>query len=76
MLVMSRGSLVLDGTPRQVFCARRELRGIGVDSPRVARVYNSLAKDGLVEGGEPCLTVSEAAERLVAGLVGDSPRGR
>ncbi|MCC6099581.1 MAG: ATP-binding cassette domain-containing protein [Olsenella sp.] len=73
LLVMSRGSLVLDGTPRQVFAHGERLRGIGVDSPRVARVYNSLARHGLVEGGEPCLTVPEA-ERLVAGLVGDSPR--
>ncbi len=68
ILVMSKGSLALDGTPREVFSHGDELRRIGVDSPRVARVYNSLAKDGLVEGGAPCLTVPEAAE-LVTGLV-------
>lgn len=67
ILVMSKGSLVLDGTPREVFSHGDELRRIGVDSPRVARVYNSLAKDGLVSGA-PCLTVPEAAE-VITGLV-------
>ena len=67
ILVMSKGSLVLDGTPREVFSHGDELRRIGVDSPRVARVYNSLAKDGLVSGA-PCLAVPEAAE-VITGLV-------
>jgi energy-coupling factor transport system ATP-binding protein len=68
ILVMSKGALVLDGTPREVFSHGDELRRIGVDSPRVARVYNSLAKDGLVAGTAPCLTVPEA-EKLITGLV-------
>lgn len=67
ILVMSKGSLVLDGTPREVFSHGDELRRIGVDSPRVARVYNSLARGGLVSGA-PCLTVPEAAE-VISGLV-------
>ena len=74
ILVMSDGSLVLDGTPREVFAHADELRRIGVDSPRVARVYNSLARDGLVRGATPCLTVPEAA-KLVSGLVGPATRG-
>lgn len=74
ILVMSDGSLVLDGTPREVFAHADELRRIGVDSPRVARVYNSLARDGLVRGATPCLTVPEAA-KLISGLVGSAARG-
>ena len=74
ILVMSDGSLVLDGTPREVFAHADELRRIGVDSPRVARVYNSLARDGLVRGATPCLTVPEAA-KLISGLVGPAARG-
>ncbi len=50
ILVMSKGSLVLDGTPREVFSHGDELRRIGVDSPRVARISNSLAARGLIEG--------------------------
>ncbi len=68
ILVMNQGKLLLDGTPREVFAHAEKLRSIGVDSPRVARVYNSLAKDGLLPQGTPCLTVEEAAaieERLI-----------
>ena len=74
ILVMDGGALVLDGTPREVFAHADELRRIGVDSPRVARVYNSLARDGLVRGATPCLMVPEAAE-LIGGLVGSAVRG-
>lgn len=74
ILVMDGGALVLDGTPREVFAHADELRRIGVDSPRVARVYNSLARDGLVRGATPCLMVPEAA-KLVSGLVGPAARG-
>lgn len=74
ILVMGEGSLVLDGTPREVFAHADELRRIGVDSPRVARVYNSLARAGLVRGTTPCLTVPEAAD-LIGGLVGPAAHG-
>ncbi|MDD6359164.1 MAG: energy-coupling factor transporter ATPase [Parafannyhessea umbonata] len=74
ILVMSDGSLVLDGAPREVFAHADELRRIGVDSPRVARVYNSLARAGLARGATPCLTVPEAAD-LISGLVGSAARG-
>lgn len=68
ILVMDQGKLLLDGTPREVFAHAEKLRSIGVDSPRVARIYNSLAQDGLLPQGKPCLTVEEAAaieERLI-----------
>lgn len=78
ILVLDQGRLAFDGTPREVFSHGAELRAMGVDSPRVARVSNSLAQHGLIAPGEPCLTVAEA-KRLVAGLVGGvasaSPRG-
>lgn len=69
ILVLDQGSLAFDGTPREVFSHGAELRAMGVDSPRVARVSNSLAQHGLTAPGEPCLTVAEA-KQLVADLVG------
>lgn len=68
IVVMDRGRIALSGTPRQVFGHSRELRELGVDSPRMARVHNSLVEKGLAAPGEPCLTVSEA-ESLVEGIV-------
>ena len=71
ILVMGEGRLELDGTPREVLSHGSELRRLGVDSPRVARVSNSLVQHGIIPPTPPCLSVGEA-EELVAGLV----RGR
>ena len=69
VLVMNEGALAFDGEPHEVFSHAAELRAMGVDSPRVARVANSLAQRGVIAAGTtPCLNVAEAAE-LVAGLV-------
>ena len=68
VLVMSEGRLALAGEPHEVFRHADELRAMGVDSPRVARMANSLARDALIPAGEPCLHVDEA-KRLVADLV-------
>ena len=69
IVVMDRGHIAFSGTPHEVFCHSAELREIGVDSPRVARISNCLVRDGFITAGEPCLNVAEA-EALVAGLVG------
>ena len=69
VLVLNRGRVALDGEPHEVFSHGEELRSIGVDSPRVARIFNSLAEEGLVSNGKPCLSVDEAAS-LVSDIVG------
>ena len=66
--VLDRGRLALEGTPHEVFAHGEELRRIGVDSPRVARISNSLARKGIIEPGDPCLNVPEATA-LISGLV-------
>lgn len=74
VVVLDQGKLVFDDTPRKVFSHGERLREIGVDSPRVARVSNSLAAAGLCELGKPALSVDEAAA-LVARIVGEGVRG-
>lgn len=59
--VMQGGRIALEGTPSEVFSHSAELRSIGVDSPRVTRISNSLAARGFIEAGEPCLNVREAS---------------
>lgn len=71
VVVLSEGRVAFDGAPREVFSHADELRALGVDSPRVARVSNSLAQHGVMPPMPPCLSVEEA-EALVADLV----RGR
>ena len=72
ILVMSEGALAFDGTPHEVFSHGHELRELGVDSPRVARVSNSLAQHGVIAPNAPCLSVREAVD-LIASLVPASP---
>ena len=74
VVVLDQGKLVFDDTPRKVFSHGERLREIGVDSPRVARVSNSLAAAGLCEPGELALSVDEAAA-LVVRIVGEGVRG-
>lgn len=66
--VMDKGRIVLEGTPAEVFSHAAELRAIGVDSPRVTRISNSLAREKIIEPGAPCLNVAQAQE-LIAGVV-------
>ena len=69
IVVLDHGRVAFEGTPPEVFSHGEELREMGVDSPRVARVSNSLARHGVIERGLPCLNVPEATA-LIAGLVG------
>ena len=72
VLVMADGKLAFDGEPHQVFTHASELRQMGVDSPRVARIANSLAEVGLLPSDQaPCLNVSEA-HQLIASLLADA----
>lgn len=73
--VMNKGRIVLEGTPAEVFSHAAELRAIGVDSPRVTRISNSLAREGVIEPGAPCLNVAQAQE-LIAGVVESAGAGR
>lgn len=74
VVVLEQGKLIFDDMPRKVFSHGERLREIGVDSPRVACVSNSLATAGLCEPGELALSVDEAAA-LVARIVGEGVRG-
>lgn len=67
VLVLNHGEIALQGEPHEVFAHTDELRTIGVDCPRVTRIFNSLEPDGLASG-TPCLDVDEA-ECLISGIV-------
>ena len=69
VVIEQKVALAFDGEPHEVFSHASELRSMGVDSPRVARMANSLAQRGVIAAGSaPCLNVAEAKE-LVADLV-------
>lgn len=65
VVVIDHGAIALDGSPRQVFAHAEQLRAIGVDSPRAARISNSLCARGLATVAHPALSVDEAHALVV-----------
>lgn len=47
LIVMNRGQVMLDGTPRQVFAYYRELEAVGLAAPQVTYLMHELRKAGL-----------------------------
>lgn len=70
MLVLSEGTVALDGSPAEVLTHRQELKAIGVDSPRVTRVSNKLHAKQLLDKSCSFLTTDTAfigIKNLIAG---------
>lgn len=74
VIVLDQGTVALDGTPHEVFAHAEQLRRIGVDVPRTARISNSLVTAGLIPTCEPCLNVDEAYA-LVSSLINPQESG-
>ena len=64
LLVMNRGRLLMDGSPREIFSKTEEMNKIGLFVPQVTYLVQELAKQGLPVGDETVLTVEEAAEAI------------
>ncbi len=47
LIVMNRGQVMLDGTPRQVFAHYRELEEVGLAAPQVTYLMHELKRKGL-----------------------------
>lgn len=47
LIVMNRGEVMLDGTPRQVFAYYKELEAVGLAAPQVTYLMHELRRKGL-----------------------------
>lgn len=63
VIVMDRGRVHMDGTPREIFAREKELRSIGLGVPQVRRTMTDLAEKGF-DIKEDCITVDEAFDVL------------
>lgn len=63
VLVMDKGSLVLDGTPREIFAKKEFLREIGLELPKVTELSELLQNRGL-KTNNVVLTSEELVEKL------------
>ncbi len=67
VMVMSKGCLIMTGTPREVFLHRRGLSRIGLDVPSVMNFMTRLKADGLPVRTE-IFDVEEAADEICRAL--------
>lgn len=67
LVVMHRGRVALEGTPREVFVHAAELTAMGLGVPEVTHLMQKLAERGLPVR-QDVLTVEEAREELAAYL--------
>lgn len=69
ILVMDQGSIVLDGTPKEVFSHAKELEEMGLAAPQVTYIMKELKKRGY-SVGEDATTIEEAKEEILKCLKG------
>ena len=63
VVVMEDGSMVLSGTPREVFSQVDKIKGLGLDVPQVTELAYELKKDGL-EISTEVLNIEEMVKEI------------
>lgn len=67
IIVMNRGSVLYDDTPREVFKHYRELEQVGLAAPQVTYIMQALAKRGMPVDTS-ATTIAEAAQEILRAL--------
>lgn len=65
LVVMSRGELVMTGTPREVFTQQEKLRSIGLGVPQAAELTHALIAEGFDLPGD-LYTLDEVCHAILA----------
>ncbi len=63
LCVMEKGSIVLEGTPREVFAQTETVKALGLDVPPMLELSERLKNDGIAVRGDP-MTIEEMAQEL------------
>ena len=66
IIIMDRGRIHMDGTPREVYTKVEELRKIGLKLPFAVETADALRASGILPQGQPILTEDELAEEVLA----------
>jgi energy-coupling factor transport system ATP-binding protein len=67
VVVMDSGSVVMDGTPREILVRMEELRAIGLDAPHTVELLHGLREDGF-DVPLDALGIQECARAIVEAL--------
>ncbi|NLC02896.1 MAG: energy-coupling factor transporter ATPase [Tissierellia bacterium] len=63
VLVMSQGEILMEGTPKEVFCQVDKIKELGLDVPQVTELAYELRKEGIQISAD-ILSVGELVEQL------------
>ena len=67
IIVMNKGQVMYDGTPREVFSHYKELETVGLAAPQVTYLMHELRDKGW-KVGDSATTVEEAAAAILKEL--------
>ncbi len=67
IIVMNRGSVLFDDTPREVFRHYKELEEVGLAAPQVTYIMQALAKKGM-KVDTSVTTIKEAKQEILRAL--------
>ncbi|MEG0107478.1 MAG: energy-coupling factor transporter ATPase [Lachnospiraceae bacterium] len=67
IIVMNEGSIMMQGSPQDVFTRYRELEAVGLAAPQVTYIMNALWKQGM-EVSTKVTTVEEAADEIMKAI--------
>ena len=65
IIVMNKGSVMYDDTPREVFKHYKELEEVGLAAPQVTYIMHTLKEAGLIDTDD-ATTLEEAADEILA----------
>lgn len=72
VLVMDKGSVIYDKTPREVFARQEELRSLGLDVPEITGFMQELRQSGFLVNPD-IVTVEEAKQAILETLKKGQP---
>ena len=68
IIVMSKGSVLMDDIPREVFGRYRELEAVGLAAPQVTYIMHALKEKGFAVNPQ-ATTIEEAKDEILKGFV-------
>ncbi|MEF9839998.1 MAG: energy-coupling factor transporter ATPase [Lachnospiraceae bacterium] len=67
IIVMNKGSIMMQGSPQDVFTRYKELEAVGLAAPQVTYIMNALWKQGM-EVSTKVTTVEEASDEIMKAI--------
>ncbi len=74
VLVINDGSLLMDGTPNEVFAQRDLLQSVGLEVPQCAELIHRMKAEGIAIGDGEISTVEACADRITEALQANKTR--